>query len=276
MPSKNISCISSEFRKDLDLSGGTLSLPPTLSPELERQNRKIRLTQALRVFGYLGFDHGLAGHFSARDAIDSELFWINPLGKPFGQVRVSDLVLVDGDARIVEGQGPVNLSGVPYHDEIQRNRSDIIGIAHAHSFYGKTWSAFRRPLTPFTADAAFFHEDQSLFDPEAAWKNRPGIVKTSRQQAKDATSALALNNTLIWFNHGIWAVGQTVESSAWRFLAFEDAAHSQLVVEAAGVPVPEAPSAVTAEKRLQREIFAHFSFLSLWDRISHQNRDVQE
>jgi ribulose-5-phosphate 4-epimerase/fuculose-1-phosphate aldolase len=265
--------VTSSFQADLKKTDGILRLPAQRAPAEEREHRKLRLAQALRVFGHLGFEHGLAGHFSARDPIDPSLFWINRLGTPFLKTRVSDLVLVDRHNRIHEGQGPINESGVPYHDTIQTAREEVVGIAHAHAFWGKTWSAFRRPLTNLTADSSFFTSDQSLFEPPGAEKAQDRSDTARNQRAVEAAEALGNFNVLIWFNHGIWTVGKTVESAAWRFVAFEDAAHTQLVAEAANVPSPPA-RAQPASDREHLEIFAHFSFLALWDRISADHADV--
>ena len=49
----------------------------------------------LRVFGKFGFDEGVAGHFTVRDPEHYEKFWVNPFGKSFKQMKMSDLILVD-------------------------------------------------------------------------------------------------------------------------------------------------------------------------------------
>lgn len=265
----------SSFNHELFLAGSDLRIPDLRPLEEEQKHRKERLAIALRVFGYLGFEHGLAGHFSARDPIRPDLFWMNPLGIPFGKIRASDLSLVSGNGTVVEGPKLINQSGVPYHDEIQKARPDVVGIAHAHAFFGRTWSAFRRPLLPITAEASFFHQDQALFDPALFAERIPSSPKPG-EQGQIVAEALGNKNTLIWFNHGVWAVGTTVEVAAWRFLTFEDAARSQLVAQAADVPPPPPPAAVSAEQRARQDVFAHYSFLSLWDRISDDNRDVTE
>ena len=65
----------------------------------------------------------------------------------FAAIRASDLVLVAPSGEIVEGEGMI--TGVPYHDAVQRARPGIVGIAHA--FHAKVWSAFGRVLDPITA-----------------------------------------------------------------------------------------------------------------------------
>lgn len=242
------------------------ALPAMLEPaEAERRHRRQRLAASLRLFGRLGYEVGLAGHFTARDSIRTDHFWVNPLGMAFASIRASDLVLVSPSGEVVEGQGMVNISGVPYHDQIQAARPDVVGIAHAHAFHTKTFSAFARVVEPITADAAIFHDDQVLFEPRRpegmSVADGRGIV------AAQAVAALGERSVLIWQNHGHWTVGNTVEAAAWRFIAFDDAARSQLAAMAAGAPIVPPTQAKTPEARARAEVGAVMSFLPLWDRI---------
>ena len=68
---------------------------PAASFEEERLHRKQRLAATFRLFSRYGFDQGLAGHVTVRDPEFPDRFWINPLSKFFGQIKVSDLQLVD-------------------------------------------------------------------------------------------------------------------------------------------------------------------------------------
>lgn len=247
-------------------------LPPPLPPQEERLHRRQRLAGAFRLFGRYGFEVGLAGHFTARDPILTDHFWVNPLGMSFSSIRASDLLLVSPAGDVVEGDGLVNLSGVPYHDGVQQVRPEVVGVAHAHSFNAKIWSAFGRTLDPITADAALLHGDQVLFQPR-----RPIGVPPDEARAVVAaqfTAELGERNLLIWQNHGLWTVGATVEAAAWRFIAFEDAARGQLVAEAAGQPiVPQTPPLQPAD-RPRAEVSAWLSFLPLWDRVVREEPDL--
>ena len=71
----------------------------TRDPGAERLFRKQRLAAALRLFGKFGFDEGVAGHITVRDPIDTETFWVNPMGRSFKLMRVSDLIRVSHDSQ---------------------------------------------------------------------------------------------------------------------------------------------------------------------------------
>lgn len=248
------------------------ALPAPLAPEAERLHRRQRLAAAFRLFSRLGYEVGLAGHFTARDPILTDHFWVNPLGMSFAAIRASDLILVAPSGEVVEGQGMVNISGVPYHDQIQVARPEVIGVAHAHAFHAKTWSSLGRLVDPITADAAIFHDDQVLFEPRRPQGMTPAEGRP--YVAAQAVEALGEKSILIWQNHGHWTVGNTVEAAAWRFMAFDDAARSQLMAEAAGKPIVPPTPAKTEADRAQAEIGAWLSFLPLWDRIIREEPDL--
>src|SRR5689334_2502128 len=88
---------------------GLAILPPTFATvEEERLERKQKLAGALRIFGRLGFGEGVAGHITVRDPEFPDMFWVNPFGKSFRHMRVSDLLLVDHSGNVVFGTQPVN------------------------------------------------------------------------------------------------------------------------------------------------------------------------
>ncbi|MFT4730960.1 MAG: ribulose-5-phosphate 4-epimerase/fuculose-1-phosphate aldolase, partial [Granulosicoccus sp.] len=78
------------------------------SMEEVRKDRKIKLAAALRLFGKFGFDEGVAGHITVRDPEKLDHFWVNPMGKPFKLMTVSDLLLVSHEGEVVEGSGLLN------------------------------------------------------------------------------------------------------------------------------------------------------------------------
>lgn len=236
----------------------------------ERLHRKQQLAASLRLLARHGVEPGLAGHLSARDPEFTDHFWVNPVGVPFSHIRVSDLLRVNSEGRVVEGEGPVNVSGIAYHHAVQRARPEVIGIVHAHSLHAKTWSAFGRPVDPIVSDLATFHDDQVIFVPD-----RPAGKSEAESRDKVADQfvrALGERNILIWRNHGHWTVGNSVESAAWRFIAYENAARVQLAALAAGTPIIDPPARSPSAE--QREAWAWLSFLPYWDLITRDEPDL--
>ncbi len=234
----------------------------------ERRHRKQRLAAAFRLFGHFGFDEGVAGHITARDPERLDHFWVNPLGMNFKQIRVKDLLLVNDRGEVVEGDWPLNLAAFVIHSRIHAARPDVVAAAHAHSPYGKAWSALRRPLDPLTQDACAFYDDHVVFD------DYTGAVLELGEGERIA-AALGAHKAAILANHGLLTVGRTVDEAAWWFITMERTCQVQLRAEAAGTPVPIEPDVakVTAGQTGGYKT-GWRQFQPLWDWIVDQQPDL--
>ena len=171
--------------------------PPVFeSPAEERRERKRKLTAALRVFGKFGFDEGVAGHFTVRDPELTDHFWVNPFGRSFKQMRVSDLILVNHSGDIVEGQGLLNQAAFAIHSQIHKNLPHVTAAAHTHSLYGKAWASLGRLLDPLTQDSCAFYEDHVLFN------DFTGVVLDT-SEGERISQALGNKKAAILQNHGV-------------------------------------------------------------------------
>jgi ribulose-5-phosphate 4-epimerase/fuculose-1-phosphate aldolase len=239
--------------------------PPVFAtPAEERRHRKERLAAAFRLFSRFGFDEGVAGHITARDPERLDHFWVNPFGMHFGQIRASDLVLVDHAGNVVEGRAAVNLAAFAIHSRIHAARPDVVAAAHAHSLYGKAWSALGRPLDPLTQDACAFYEDHVVFD------DYTGIVEETSEGDRIA-SVLGAKKAAILRNHGLLTVGHSVDEAAWWFITMDRSCQAQLLAEAAGQPhkIPDA-TARSTYALVGSHLAGWFQFQPLFQRISHE------
>ena len=141
--------------------------------EEQRRHGLEKLAAAYRIFARKGFDLGLVGHISFRDPEFSDHFWINPLGYHFGQMKVSDLVLMNFDGELVFGKERTGDAAFCIHSEIYKSREDIKSIAHAHPMYGKTFSALGKELLPISQDSCAFYERTAMFNDYDGVANGP-------------------------------------------------------------------------------------------------------
>lgn len=70
---------------------------------------------------------------------EKNLVVIKPSGVPYEQLRIEDLVVVDLDGNVVEGQLKPS-SDTPTHLVLYKNFKDIGGIVHTHSPYATSWA----------------------------------------------------------------------------------------------------------------------------------------
>ena len=240
------------------------------SVEAERSHRKRRLTAAFRLFGKFGFDEGAAGHITVRDPEHPEYFWVNPFGVSFKQIKMSQLLLVNHQGDVVEGDGLLNGAAFTIHGNIHAARPDVIAAAHAHSVYGKTWSTLGKKLDPITQDSCAFYEDHTLFD------DFTGVV-LDMNEGKRIVSALGQNKACILQNHGLLTVGGSVDTAAWWFITMERNCQAQLLAEAAGTPKLIRPDiARLTYQTVGKEESGKFAFQSLYDVIVKEQPDMFE
>lgn len=244
-------------------------VPPTFDTvDDERRHRKERLAATFRLFAKLGFDEGVAGHVTARDPAHPDHFWVNPFGMYFGQIRTSDLILVNHHGEVVEGRYPVNAAAFAIHSQIHANRTDVVAAAHTHSPYGRAWSTLGRKLDAITQDSCAFHGDHGLFD------DYTGVV-LELDESKRIAAALEGHKAAILRNHGLLTVGRTVDAAAWWFIAMERSCQVQLLAEAAGTVVQIGPD--QAEKtagQVGSDFVGWLSFQPLYDMIVAEQPDL--
>jgi len=245
-------------------------LPTFDTIEAERRHRKERLAAAFRLFGAFGFDEGIAGHITARDPERLDHFWVNPFGMNFKHIRVSDLILVDHEGTVVEGNAIVNQAAFVIHGNVHKARPDVIAAAHAHSIHGKAWSSLGRHLDPLTQDACSFYDDHSLFD------DYTGVV-VDDEEGKRIGVELGDYKALILRNHGLLTVGHSVDEAAWWFITMERTCQAQLLAEAAGTPIPiDGHMAKLTAGQVGSHVAGFFSFQPLYDWVTREQPDLFE
>lgn len=251
---------------DKDVSG-----PAKFSSlEEERRHRQERLAAGFRLFARFGFEEGVAGHITARDPEHPDRFWVNPFGMPFAHISVSDLILVNHDGEVVQGDKPVNRAAFVIHSQIHRARPDTIAAAHSHSLYGKTFSCLGRLLAPLTQDATAFYEDHALFD------DYTGVV-VDLEEGKRIAQALGDRKAAVLRNHGLLTVGTTVDAALWWFITMERSCQSQLLAMAAGEPLPiEHEQAALTGSQVGSELAGWFNFQPLYEKIVREQPDLLE
>jgi len=233
-----------------------------------RQDRKNKLAAALRLFGKFGFDEGVAGHITVRDPERLDHFWVNPMGKSFKQMRVSDLLLVSHTGEVVEGQGLLNGAAFTIHSRIHMANPKVTAAAHSHSTYGKAFSSLGKLLDPLTQDACAFYDDHVLFD------EFTGVVLDNSEGERIA-HALGDRKAAILQNHGLLTVGETIDAAAWWFITMERSCQAQLLADAAGTPKHiEHDVAKLTYETVGSPLAGWFSFQPLWDVITAEQPEL--
>ncbi len=237
----------------------------------ERRYLKERLVAACRAFALQGFDYGFAGHLTVRDPEHPDLYWTNPMAVHFARVKVSNLILVDHDGRVVEGNHAVNRAGFVLHANVHAAHPEIVAMCHAHTVYGTAFAALGQPIEPITQDACAFFEDHAVIGEEA------GAVAVETKAGGNVAMAFKDVKAAIHQNHGLLTASRhSIDSAAFWFIALERCCQQQLAIAASG----QTPIRISDERaRYSREhvgsdYIGWLHFQPIFDQIRNDQPDM--
>jgi len=182
--------------------------------------------------GAAGLVHGTAGNMSAKDRVSGHVL-IKPSGVSYDALRSADLVLVDRHGNVVEGRLRPSTE-LPMHLRIYAAMPEVMGVVHTHSPAATAFAVARRPLrTALAESAAIFGPEVSLAPYETTGTARLGLA---------AARAMKHGPAALLENHGVVAIGASVEDAFVHALLVEESARVQWMAEALGgaVPLPAA------------------------------------
>lgn len=254
-----------------------LVAPPRFEdPADERRHRKERLAVGFRLLAKLGLTTGIAGHISARDPEHPDRFWVNPLARPFSLMRVRDLVQVDDEGTVVEGDAVVNAAAFAIHSRIHAANPKVVSACHSHAPWGRPWSATGRLVEPTSQDACAF------FGAQAVIPGFSGVVLglDVGDRIGEAFAAPAAHpagiTVAVHMNHGHITVGRSVDAAVHRFVLFEQLCQSQMRLEATGKPyvVLDDETAAATAVQTGSEYASWIGFQGAYDEIVAREPDV--
>jgi len=178
--------------------------------------------------------HGLViftwGNVSAIDR-ESGLVVIKPSGVSYDNMKPSDMVVVDLDGKVVEGELNPS-SDTPTHVELYKAFPNIGGVVHTHSTYATAWAQAGRDIPSLgTTHADYFHDDipctrdmnkEEVFG-EYEKETGKVIVERFKGMNPDDTPAVLVKN------HGPFAWGTDADNAVHNAVVLEAVAKMAFV-----------------------------------------------
>jgi L-ribulose-5-phosphate 4-epimerase len=165
------------------------------------------------------------GNVSALDA-GRAVFAIKPSGVAYESLTPADMVVVDLDAKVVEGSLRPS-SDTKTHAALYRAFPGIGGIVHTHSTYATAWAQARLPIPIFgTTHADHLAEDvpcTALMTADAVHRDYEAetgaqIIDCFRTRDPGRTPMVLVAG------HGPFAWGQTAEKAVYHAVVLEELA----------------------------------------------------
>uniref|UniRef100_A0A8C6T6B6 Alpha-adducin n=1 Tax=Neogobius melanostomus TaxID=47308 RepID=A0A8C6T6B6_9GOBI len=169
---------------------------------------RCKLAAFYRLTDLFGWSQLIYNHLTVRLNTDQERFLIVPFGLLYSEVTASSLVKLDLQGEIVD-RGSTNLgvnkAGFVLHSAIYLTRPDVKCIVHVHTSAGAAVSAMKCGLLPISPEA--------LSLGEVSYHDYQGILIDDEECALIQRNLGPKNKVLILRNHGLVAVGETVEEA---------------------------------------------------------------
>jgi L-fuculose-phosphate aldolase len=209
-----------------------------------------------RILANEGHAATLAGQITVR--VDDTSFWTTNFASGLREATAGNLLRVDRDMKVIEGEGMPN-PAVRFHLWIYERRPDVRAIVHTHAPYASALSMLDQPLLAGQMDGMMFH------DGCAHLREWPG-VPLANEEGELISGALGQKSAILLAHHGLLTVGDSVEAAVYLAVSFENAARLQMLAQSAGtIRLPPAGPAADARRFLTGSSFVNATF-NYWAR----------
>ena len=176
------------------------------------------------------------GNVSAIDR-ESGLFVIKPSGVPYDALRPQDIVVVDLDGRVVEGDLNPS-SDTPTHAELYRAFPSIGGVVHTHSSWACAWAQAGRDIPAYgTTHADFAYGAvpcaRGLTEEEVSTDYEKNTGKVIAETFRDRALSPDAFPAVLVKRHGPFAWGKDCFKAVENALILEEVAKMALRTEQA-------------------------------------------
>jgi L-ribulose-5-phosphate 4-epimerase len=174
--------------------------------------------------------HGLViltwGNVSAIDR-DTNLVVIKPSGVSYDTMTVEDMVVVDLDGNVVEGNLRPS-SDTPTHLVLYKAFPEIGGVVHTHSTYATAWAQAGLDIPNIgTTHADYFHDaipctGDMTADQMAEYEYNTGVVIVNRIESGNINPVHTPG--VLVKNHGPFSWGKDADNAVYNAVVMEQVA----------------------------------------------------
>lgn len=195
---------------------------------------RIDLAAALRMAVRLGMHEGICNHFSLM-LPGADCFLLNPYGRHWAEIRASDLLVVDDNGKVLEGEGEAEDTAFYIHSRIHRANPRATCVLHTHMPYATALTMIEDGALAWAAQTALPFYDDVAYD-----RVYNGLVLDSSEGDRIAT-ALGDKRVLFLANHGVIVIGRSVAEAFNDLYYLERACQAQVIAMSTGHKLLEVP-----------------------------------
>lgn len=201
------------------------------------------LSAALRLADRFGFSEGICNHFSAVAPGDGGYLLINPLGLHWSEIGPDDLLLIDGDGAVVEGDGEVEATALHIHVAGHRANPRHRVILHVHMPHATALTMVEG------GHLAMAHQTAVRFHRRMTHVAFRGIAldRSEGDRLADAQRREPDVDIMFLDHHGVTIGGESVAVAFDDLYYLERACRQQILAQSTGLPLKLIPEPILTE-----------------------------
>ncbi len=204
------------------------------------------LACALRWAARLGLNEGTCNHFSLQVAADR--FLVNPWGPHWREMKASDLLLIDGTGKVLEGDWPLEETALHIHTRIHLRHPHATAVFHTHMPYATALCSIESGrLEPCVQTALKFFG-------RIAYDDDYNGLACDAAEGDRMAAKMDGKPVLFLANHGVIVTAPDVAQAFDRLYYLERAAQAQVLAMSTGRPLKLVPGQIA--ERTVREMDA--------------------
>lgn len=210
------------------------------------------LALAFRLAERFGFHEGICNHFSVRLDSEQERYLINPYGLHWSRIQPESLLLIDGDGRVLAGDGEVEDTARFIHVASHRANPRHKAVLHTHMPYATTLTmlAGEAGSLPMSHQTAVRFHGRMAHEPEYG-----GLALSSDEGERISSRAGRAPRIDILFlaNHGVVVSGHSVAMAFDDLYYLERACRQHVQALQTGQPLKLIPDSVVEHTAAQMQ-----------------------
>ena len=197
----------------------------------EVQQARVDLAAALRLAARFGLSEGIDNHFTVTVPGTDDRYLLHPYGLHWSEVKASDILVIDQEGTILEGEGETDLSAVVIHVPIHRQHPGARCVLHTHMPYASALAAVvEGRLEPINQNSLRFYND-------VAYDETYNGLACDFEEGARMAAVLGDKRVLFLANHGVVVVGETVAGAFDDLYFLERACELQVLAMSTGKPL---------------------------------------
>ena len=221
-----------------------MSATSSISPDVA-VSAKRELAAAFRAAAFHGFNEGIDNHFSLAVPGHDDLFLLNRYGPHWSEISELDILTIDLDGRVVDGEGEWETSAFLIHRGCHQARPSARAVFHTHMPYATALS-----LTVGGFDSKL-SQNAMLFHQRVATLAYGGLVDAAEEGCRFGEVIGDDITVVMLANHGVMVIGVDVADAWQKLYFFERACQVQVLAQSTGQPLIRVSDAIAEHTAMQ-------------------------